>query len=477
MSDKLTSSLQESILTLIATNDKEGRIATGLLRPDMFDEDYKEIADRILKFRKKHKSAPGQNHIDDIVDDVLDNTKHKKHRTYMRIMEGILAQAESLNADYVLSRVNEFSRRQGLKEAILKAADVYQTGKEGLVDEVEGILYKALKPKQNDLDSGTFLSQKGKVLNFLDRLQADYKTGIKQLDARAFGPTYGTMMVLMGAKGTGKSWWCTNLGTSCWRQGAKVVHITLEMSEEKVVGRYIQNLWALGKRGDQFKITNLELDKLERVVGIKQGRRTPRLSLDNGNVRRYIRKKQKRWGAKLGRVVIKEFPTKSLSVAKLDAYLDMMELRNNFIPNVLIIDYPDLMWMEKNKDPRMSISNTYQELRGLFQRRNLAGICPTQTNRKGWDASVVKGSMVGEDASKFMTADMVATYSRTPAEKKIGLARIFVEKNRDDEDGFTIVISQNYNTGQFCLSSARMSSSYMDLVKPFAEEEEESDDE
>lgn len=470
--DRLTSSLQESVLTLIATNDKQGRIAAGMLKPEMFDDDYENIAERILKFRKKHKTAPGAQHIDDIMDDVLDNSSHKKHRFYLKIAEGILAQAPSLNADYVLSRVDEFTQRQRLKSAILKAADVYQTGKDDTIEQVEGILHRALKPRRDDLSLGTFLNQRGKVLNFLDKLHADYKTGIAVFDKYNFGPTCGQMLVLMGAKGTGKSWFCTDMGVRCLQQGAKVLHITLEMPEEQCVGRYIQRLWAISKRDEKYTATKLILDDIGRVIGIKRRFRSPRRSLESWGIRRYLRKNMKLWGTRLSHVVVKEFPTKSLSVAKLEAYLDSLELRHNFIPNVLILDYPDLMWMEKSKDLRLSVGNTFQELRGLLQRRNLAGIMPTQTNRKGWEAITVKGSMVSEDASKFMTADMGVIYSRTPMEKKLGLARLYVEKNRNDIDGYTVVITQRYATGQFCTSSALQSQKYTTLIGP-----EDTDDE
>jgi len=454
MADILTESLQQSVLTLLAVNSKEGRIASGLIDATAFDDTYRNIAERVLAFHKKHGTCPGKDHLDDLLDDVLE-PNHKLRKQHLRILDGILSQADGLNAGYVLSRISEFSRRQQLKAAILEAGEVYQAGRESVVSDVESILSNALRPVNNDLDTGTFLNDKKRALSFLDATKADYMTGIPELDHRNLGPTHGEMLMLMAAKGAGKSWWCVDLAKRCLMQNARVLHVTLEMSEARVTQRYFQNFFAIGKRNDQFIVTDFEFDKLQRVSGFTTRKRRPRMTLDSPDIHKYLLRKQQVWGTKLGRLLIKGFPTKSLTVQRLDSYLDLLELRHNFIPNVLIVDYPDLMHQDK-ENPRISLGITIEELRGLLQKRNLAGIMPTQTNRAGWEATTVKGSMVSEDASKFRTADMVLIYSRTPEEKNRNLARLYVEKNRNDEGEFTVAISQAYTTGQFVLNSTRM---------------------
>ena len=46
------------------------------------------------------------------------------------------------------------------------------------------------------------------------------------------------------------------------------------------------------------------------------------------------------------------------------------------------------------------------------------------------------------------------------AEKKLGLARLFVAAGRNDQDGFTVVISQQYGLGAFVIDSAILSDGY-----------------
>lgn len=463
MADRLTASLQESILALIALDDKKGHVAAGLLDPKFFDESYREFAERIITHHKQHGKAPGKAHLDDLVDDVLSNPKHKKFQHYTRLIQGVLSVAENLNADYLLTRINDFSRRQVLKAATIEAADFFQQqGNSGtLITDVENVFHKALRFQAESIDAGVFLSDKNRALAFLDILNESYYTGIPALDERGFGPTPKEMLLLIAAKGSGKSWFCVDQARRCLMQGAKVIHISLEMSEPRVIQRYFQNFFAIAKRTETFNVADFKFDREDPKVldAIKYHERRTEMTLDDASIKKYLRGRISEWGTKFDRLIVKSFPMSFLTIPKLEAYLDSIELTHKFVPHVLIIDYPDLMWTDR-RDPRVSLGLTYQELRGLLQRRNIAGIFPTQSNRKGWDAKTIRGSMVAEDATKLMSADMVLILSRTQEEKDRGLARLFVEKSRNDEDQFTILLSQSYRTGQFVLASTRMSLGY-----------------
>jgi hypothetical protein len=70
---------------------------------------------------------------------------------------------------------------------------------------------------------------------------------------------------------------------------------------------------------------------------------------------------------------------------------------------------------------------------------------------------VITLGQIAEDFSQGMTADVVLTYNCTPEERALGLARIYVAASREEEGEFTVLISQDYRTGQFCRSCVRMS--------------------
>ena len=101
----------------------------------------------------------------------------------------------------------------------------------------------------------------------------------------------------------------------------------------------------------------------------------------------------------------------------------------------------------------------------MASERNFALVAPTQGSRSTIGAKRVRSKDVAEDISKVNTADQTLTYSQTEAEKRLGLARLFVGHARGMEDGQEVVITQAYAIGQFVLESEFMSSAYWEKMK------------
>lgn len=472
-SDRLSGPLQESVLTLLLFDKRWGAVAAGLLQPEHFDVQFRDIATRALVYREEYKRPPGEAHVDDIFEHVLGDPKSKLFRTYRQILSGALEQAPNLNAEYVATRVNEFVRRQTLKGAVLRAGERYSQGGDDVVPDVEKILYDALKSQNLEMDIGTFLGARSNISIMLNSTGATYLTGIPELDKRGFGPTRKEMLLFTGVKGVGKSWFLVHMGRNCLMQQAKVCHITLEMTREQVVERYFRNMFAIGKREEKFTRVKFELDELGRLVDFRElegttaGRR-----LTDPKIKGYLYDKMDKWSDRLNNVVVKSFPSGSLTMTALESYLERLEVSARFVPDVLLLDYPDLMSVNR-QNMREDLGRIFVELRGLLAQRNMCGIFPTQANRAGAGAKTVEDVNIGEDWSKGQTTDMHLTFSQTKQERRMNLARLFVDKNRNDIDKFTVLISQAYAKGQFCADSVIMDPNrYWDKLKETAEEEE-----
>ena len=153
-----------------------------------------------------------------------------------------------------------------------------------------------------------------------------------------------------------------------------------------------------------------------------------------------------------------------MSLRQLESYLDGLEAVHGFIPDVLLIDYPDLM--RKDKDNyRVSIGELFEGVRGICVSRGMAGVTVTQGSKITEKAKFVDASDVAEDISKLATADYALTFSRTKQEKILKLARINLQAARNIRDGYTVLIAQNYDLGQFVTSSTLLHSDYFDMLK------------
>jgi len=130
---------------------------------------------------------------------------------------------------------------------------------------------------------------------------------------------------------------------------------------------------------------------------------------------------------------------------------------------MVIVDYPDLMRTDKD-NYRISVDQIYKDLRGMAIDRNIAMVVVSQSNRGGAKKKILGSENVAEAYSKVHHADLVITLNSTSAEKKLGLARLYVTNARNDEGNLTIVISQSYKTSTFAVDSAIISQKYWDLV-------------
>ena len=246
-------------------------------------------------------------------------------------------------------------------------------------------------------------------------------------------------------------------------QRANVLHITLEMSDDMVLQRYFQSLFSIPKRPGEVKHTLFEFDELERLSGFTEDVIKPTMDLQNKKIRKFLKEQTSEWGVRLDKLIVKQFPTRALTIQKLRGYLDNLETIEGFIPDILLLDYAQLLYTDLG-NYRLATGRNYEDLRGIAVERNLALATVHQANRLGADAKELRDTQIAEDFSITATADVVITHSRTEEEDRLGLARLYVSKARYDEDRFTVLIAQAYGIGQFVLESTMMESLYWDRL-------------
>jgi replicative DNA helicase len=151
----------------------------------------------------------------------------------------------------------------------------------------------------------------------------------------------------------------------------------------------------------------------------------------------------------LGNLRIIKYPMRGLSVAQLRATLQQLEAVR-FMPDLVLVDYIGIMKTDSD-NYRISLGRALEELRGLADERNIAVVTAQQISKEGARASLVNMTHVAEDYSLDCTADFVLCLTRSPAEQRQKLARLLVNKVRHGEQDYHVVLTQNYDFGQFGL--------------------------
>jgi len=460
--DNLNTSLQENILTMLVFSDKHINLLVNNLNVDLFDNVYyKRIAELSINFYRKFNTPP-KGHIADLLERELKNPD--KQEIYERILVNIYESYDTLNESYILSELDKFIRIQNLKQSIKKAFELLQYGK---VDEVESLLEESRKKRIELFNPGiVFRHDNPEIFTKLETNEEDLIfTGIEVLDKLEHVPTRKELYILMASPGKGKSWFLVHLAKAALLQRKKVLHISLELGEGRLIQRYFQALFGIATKPVDLQLQNalFETDSFGNISRIKFNQIPHVRNLKEEGIEDFLKSKMEELIKP--QLIIKEFPTGSLSIQKLRAYLDNLEGYYNFIPDIILLDYLDLMDIDVDK-LRIDLGRTAVELRGIAIERNLAMVTVAQSNRAGEDKAWLTRKNLGEDYSKVKTADVLITYNQLKHEKANGLARLFIDKGRNNRDGDAILISQNYSLGQFCLDSGRIVlEDYGDLIE------------
>jgi replicative DNA helicase len=458
--ERLSGALQENILTLLCFSDSACKQIRSSIPVRLFESAvYRDIAGQAVDFIDQFGVAIKE-HLPDGLEDVLKGPDSRKASLYEQTLHNLFAAKATINEEYVLRQLNKFLRQQSLKAAIITAVESLENGD---IDQAELDLQDGFKNQMVSFDAGTFLSDTKRSLTFLDTVDECIHTGISELDRRDIGPRPKELFLIIAPAKRGKTWGLIHLGKFALFQRKKVLHITLEMSEERCAQRYLQSFFSISKREAAVRMPRINLDELGRLIGIGV-EEVKRPSLADSDIRKVLTTRINREFSRRPPLLIKQFPTGSLTVKALEAYLDSLDRFHKFVPDMIVLDYPDLMELDPG-NIRLETSQLYKKLRGVAVDRNIAMVAASQGNRDSSAAKVVTEAMVAEDYSKIATADTVVTYCQTAQEKAVGLARLFVSNVRNDEDKFQILMTQNYAVGQFCLDSAYMGSDYFDIVE------------
>lgn len=458
--EAMTGSLEENVLTLLVWSDTHAPTVAMQVNDDLFStEAYRLIASRTLDYFEKFGNAP-KVHAKDLLEREL--RRNDSRTTMLNIVFDTMERIQAnINPDYITSRLSEFIERGRWRRVLADATDEVETGD---LSKIPDILYNT--GTKVSYSQGIWFDDTRRVLSSLDQQDEDYiSSGLNTLDRMGVRPRRKTMFLIIASAKKGKTWFLVNIGKIAYMQGLKVLHVTLEMSEEEIAQRYTQSLLSLTTDqtpGHTLRIAHFQRDKLGRHTKIEYHGYTPDKYMSDR--RPVIAKELKMHTARRRRrLLIKEFPTASLTIGQLNAYIDSLERTENFKPDLLIVDYPDLMEIDP-RNVRTDTGRVYRQLRGMAVQRNMALVVPTQGNRGSASAERVTQEHVAEDWSKIGTADTICTYSQTPLEREHGLARVIVDAARGVRDKFVVMLSQNYDVGQFAFDDVYLSKFVQDEV-------------
>lgn len=458
--ERLSGALQENILTLLCFDDKNCKIVRAAVTPQLFQNAvYREVAGVAIDFIDAHGETVKE-HLPDQLEDILKGEDARKASTYERLVKSLFSARDTTNGDYVVSQLHRFVRQQNLKSSVILAVSALEDGR---IDDAEVELQRGLSRQVMAFSPGLRMNSAEDLSAILDNPEEEgFELGIPELDSRGLFPRRKELTMMVAARGMGKSWFITHCAKHAVIRGWSCIIVTLEMGENPYGARMLQAFFSISRREAEATVTRFVRDRrggLSEMVSERLERWTMR---DNDIKSKLMSRVKKAFGRRAP-LVIKSFPSGSLTIAQLEAYLDGMERFEGLTPDVVLLDYPDLMELD-TKNLRIELGSVLQKFRGMAQRRNFAAIAVSQGNRESETATTVSTAQIAEDISKLATADLLYTYSQTAVEYALGLARLLVGKARNEASKFSVLVTQAYALGQFCLDSIILRSDYWDML-------------
>ncbi len=120
-------------------------------------------------------------------------------------------------------------------------------------------------------------------------------------------------------------------------------------------------------------------------------------------------------------------PSKTLSIKEIKSILDTWEKQDGFVPDVILIDYADLIAPDTTRmEFRHQQDDIWAKMRGLSEERHCLVVTATQTDAASYEQDTIYLKNFSEDKRKYAhpTAVYGLNQDKKGREKKLGLMRI-----------------------------------------------------
>ena len=351
---------------------------------------------KVFQYRKKYGVHPSREIMKTILRSELDSendlTRQQVREYYARSISTDLTDRE-----YIKDTTLDFCRKQNLKSAMVKSIGLMQ---QSSFEEVATVINNSLKLGADNNEGYDW--KKDFEERFKPKYRCPISTGWLLIDELIRGGLgQKELGVVIAPTGAGKSMALVHLGAQALKAGKTVIHYTLELQDTVVGSRYDSCL------------TKIPLDSL---LSFKE------------KIYEEIQDIE-------GKLIIKEYPTKSASTQTLKNHLEKLRMRSIEV-DMIIVDYADLLRpITSQREKRNELESIYEELRGLAQEFKCLIWTASQTNRSGLNAEVITMESISEAFNKCFVADFIFSISRTIDDKMANTGRMYIAKNRNGPDG------------------------------------------
>ena len=350
--------IETIVLSNLITNEDYCRKVLPFLTREYFHEDVEGTLFTIVKDHiTEYNTLPSLEIVALTLNELpLAEHIHKMGMEYLKELSGI-----EKDSKWLLDKTEEFCQEKALHNAIMKSIQVLNgTDKQLTKGAIPQLLSDALGVSFDTHIGHDWLDDFAVRFDFYHLVEKRIAFDLEYFNLITNGGLPNkTLTCVLAGTGVGKSLFMCHMAATNLMDGKKVLYITAEMAEERIAERIDANL---------LDVNIKDLENLDRVT--------------------YEKKVEKIRDKTEGRLLIKEYPTATANVGHIRYLLNELKLKRKFIPDIIYIDYLNIMCSQRlkygaNVNSYLYIKSIAEELRGLAVEKDVPIVTATQTTRSG----------------------------------------------------------------------------------------------
>ena len=419
----MTAQIEDIILKNMIYSDDFIRSSLPHLKSEYFSEEsHKYIFEAIQNHMADYNKRPTTTALDIVLQKhgSIGERAHEEINNKIKLYEDDTLE----DHEWLLAETEQWCKNRSVANAVFECINILQGEDKTLtVDAMPDILKDALAVSFDQSIGHDFLDDAEDRYEYYtsDVERIPFKLS-KFNDITSGGVPNKTLNVLMAGTGGFKSGAMCSFAADYLMDGLDVLYITLEMAEERIAERIDANL------------LDVPLDDLSNLTH-----------------EQYMNRISKVRDKTQGRLIIKEYPSASVNVTHFKHLLRELELKKNFKPKVIFIDYVNIATSSRVTLASGSygyIKAIAEEFRGMAVEFNVPIWTATQTNRDGYNSDEVDLTNTSESFGLPATADFFAVLVNDDDLNAQGLLKVKQLKNRYgplDRDNTFLVCKEGAN--------------------------------
>ena len=374
------------------------------------DKNNIELIKHIFSFNNKYDRFPT------IKESRIDLKSKEVHDHLLKITQIDVSEYEH---EFLLDEIESFLKKKIIWNLSL---DIAENINNDAMDEIGDIPDKLREAHSFSFDTSIGLNifnEEDRLYNFFHEKKHIIPTGLKDFDNLINGGYHAKSLTLfLAGTNVGKSLVMASSAVSNVLMNKKVLYVSCELSEEMTGQRILSNIF------------DVPMDDLKLLPKSK-----------------FHEKYEKIGKSFRDKIIIKEYPSKSINANAIRNLLKDLKMKMKFEPDIIYIDQIENM----NPIHRSRGDNTYTEMkkvtnesRSLGSEYNLPIVSGIQTDRKGITSTELDLDNTGESIGFVQIADVVVAMTQSDELRSVGKYSWQLLKNRYGINRRKITVCVNY---------------------------------